>query len=583
LTQKNPSFSIRFFGYVGRRSVRSLLLLVLAITLIPVFLISFGQAYARLSLDREVVRQNLINNVALSAEQALHVIDSAEQSLVSLADRDEVRGATGDCAGTLAIAQLAMPYTTNLARINPEGIITCSARPIVMKPDISNRSWLASLSSKEEVSFAGPTVEVTSGRPVLIVGLGLKESDGTALGLIVVGIDLEKLEQELQKRERNRDARLTIVDRNGVAIHRQLVPLPHLTGQQVKIDPSKTLPGTIRMARDNQGKPWTYALATLVSERLSVVISMPDEILYASTFRHVATDVALPLIALILGGAGLWFAAQIWAIKPIENLQALARQYSVGNFEAAPPNLQYGPVEMRELRDELLSMAVRSVHRDGRLKRIANQKDDLVKELHHRVKNNLQIVISLISLQVRQLSDPAQKAPLERVHARIMAMALVERLIVETDDNPTIDVRMLLDEICGLVRRIYQSDSLRIKLNLESESVQIQTDKATALALFTFEAITNAFRHGFSDKAEGMIYVRFVTDDANVAALEIHDTGTGWTELDKETGTGHRLLQAFTRQLGGQFDLSTSAKEGSKAVLTFTIRAAPQDVGVTET
>jgi hypothetical protein len=119
-----------------------LLLFVLAATLIPVFLLSFGQAYARLSLDREVVRQNLVSNVTLSAEQALHVIDSGELALISLGGRDEVRRSMPSCAQTLAVAQLAMPYSTNLARINADGLVTCSAHPILMDPDLSQRSWL---------------------------------------------------------------------------------------------------------------------------------------------------------------------------------------------------------------------------------------------------------------------------------------------------------------------------------------------------------------------------------------------------------------------------------------------------------
>jgi hypothetical protein len=70
LTPKHISFGTAFLAYLGRRSVRSLLLFVLAGALVPVFLISFGQAFARLSLDREVVRQNLISSVSLSSEQA---------------------------------------------------------------------------------------------------------------------------------------------------------------------------------------------------------------------------------------------------------------------------------------------------------------------------------------------------------------------------------------------------------------------------------------------------------------------------------------------------------------------------------
>lgn len=575
MTQKQPNRSGRFVAYLGGRSVQSLLLFVLAVTLVPVFVISFGQAFARLSLDREVVRQNMIDAVALSAEQALHVIDSSKLSLNSLAFRDEVRDATPTCSQTLAIAQLAMPYTTNLARVDANGVIACTARPILMNPDISDRSWLLSLSKSEEISFAGPTREVRNGRPVLILGLGIKSPDGVSLGHLVVGIDLEKLEGELQKRRGHRQAQLTLVNPRGTAINGILPPSSLEAKQQIRLDTDKLSSGVAYQVSDAQGKPRTYVSAKLVPDKLFLTLSMPDDILYSSTFSHVGTDIALPLIALIFASAGLWYAIQLWAIRPIESLRALARQYAVGRFDAVPPDLRHGPIEMKELRDDLVGMAERAGNRDDRMKRVARQKDDLLKELHHRVKNNLQIVISLIGLQTRQIHDPDQKAPLERVHARIMAMALVERLIVETDDNPSLDVCLLLEEICSLVRRLYQAQSLRIKLNFECDHVQLATEKATALALFAFEAITNAFRHGFPHKGEGIISVRFEIDAKGLATLTVQDTGSGWNELNKETGTGHRLLKAFARQLGGQFSLISSPSEGSHINLSFIIHVQP--------
>jgi two-component sensor histidine kinase len=575
LTPKQFSLSSRFVAYLGRRSVQSLLLFVLAATLIPVFVISFGQAFARLSLDREVVRQNLIDNVTLSAEQALHVIDSAELSLKSLSARDEVRNTTPDCAKTLAIAQVAMPYTTNLARIDANGMVTCSAHAIKVNPDMSKKSWLSDLSKSTEISFAGPALELPSSIPVLIIGLGLKDENGIGVGHIVAGINIEKLERGLQKRKSNSTARLTLVDHLGTQMHHASANKPIDAVQEFQIDTKSNSQNKVIEARDKNGELWTYARATLVPERLYVAYTMPDDILYSSTFSHVGTDIALPLIALIFASAGLWYAIQLWAIKPIESLRALAKQYAVGRFDAVPPDLRHGPIEMKELRDDLVGMAARAGSRDERMKRVARQKDDLLKELHHRVKNNLQIVISLIGLQTRQIDDPAQKAPLERVHARIMAMSLVERLIVETDDNPTLDVCILLEEICGLVRRLYQADSLRIKLNFECDHVQIATEKATALALFAFEAITNAFRHGFPNKSEGSIFLRFEIDAKGLATLTVHDTGSGWDELNKETGTGQRLLKAFARQLGGQFSLVSSPTEGSHVNLSFIIHGPP--------
>ena len=226
-------------------------------------------------------------------------------------------------------------------------------------------------------------------------------------------------------------------------------------------------------------------------------------------------------------------------------------------------------MEMNELRDEMVSMADRASTRDDRLKRVADQKETLVKELHHRVKNNLQVIISLISLQARHVDTPEQRAPLDQIHARITAMALVQRLVVEADDNVLINVSVLLDELCALIRRTYVAESLRVQLRFECDASQIPTDMATPLMLFAFEAVTNAFRHGFKDQRPGHIVVQFSVDAKVQATLKISDTGTGWTETDQHRGTGQKLLLAFARQLGGKLTLNSTTTNGPCVSVNF--------------
>ena len=538
------------------------------------FLISFAQAYSRLAQDREFVRFSLTSSVKLSAEQAFNVIDASEKSLVSLATRDEVLYATADCAQTLAIAQLAMPSTTNISRLNADGVVICSAHEMIKSAETDKKPWLSSLSDAGEISFVGPVVEPTSNVNVIHMALGLQDKNDVPIGHIVVGINLNKLEADLQKRKGLKDARLKLVDRDGIAVHHASATSFIVTRQEIEIESEKISPGKVVETRDQKGNLWTYAGAPVVQDRLFVILSLPDSVLYSSTIRHVVTDIALPLIALIFASAGLWFAAQLWAVSPIEALRTLAKQYSVGRFDTTPPLLNYGPNEMRELRDEMSGMAQRAEHRDDRLKRIANQKEILVKELHHRVKNNLQIIISLISLQSRQAVSPDQKATLEHIHRRITAMALVERLIIEGGDNAVINVHSLLEELCGLLRRTYLQESLRVQLKFESEPTQILTDMATPLGLFAFEAISNAYRHGFNDVGKGEIMLRYSTNHDGLSVLEIEDTGIGWRDLSKNIGTGHKLLQAFARQLGGTMDVSCLKENGCRVAVTFNAKLA---------
>jgi two-component sensor histidine kinase len=301
---------------------------------------------------------------------------------------------------------------------------------------------------------------------------------------------------------------------------------------------------------------------------------MPDEILYSSTFFHMATDIALPLIALFFAGAATWFALEYWAIRPIERLREIAKHYGAGLVPEDKLGDAFEPQELLELHGEMVAMAARVDLRDRHLIQSAKQKDSLVRELHHRVKNNIQVVLSLLSLQARQLETPEQRAPLEQVQARVTALALVQHLIVESDDPAhasTIDVQLLLVDLCAQIRRGYPSQMLRIKIESHCEPLPIATDLAVPISMFVVEALTNAIIHAFPDEATGQVHVSLNIDTDMFVSLQVCDTGIGWAGTGPKLGTGHSLLTAFGRQLGSKLALSDFNGGGSCVGVSFSL------------
>jgi hypothetical protein len=145
LTQARNETLKRIASFFQTRSVRWLLVSMVGAALLPVFLISFAQAYARLSDDHEVARRTLVDSAMRIAAHAKQVIDTAELALTSVGLRPDVMDAAATCSQTLATVQLGMPYVTNLARIDARGTITCVAAPIRSDPDFSGRPWWQSL------------------------------------------------------------------------------------------------------------------------------------------------------------------------------------------------------------------------------------------------------------------------------------------------------------------------------------------------------------------------------------------------------------------------------------------------------
>ena len=566
-----------WLGLLLHRSLRSLLVVVVGGALVPVFLISFAQAYMRLENDRHTIRSSLTDNASIAAEQGSNVVALSEQSLVNLSNRGDVKDATAKCQQTLLIALLGMPFASNLARIDENGKILCSAHPIVITASVQDRKWWQDLSAKSALSFAGPVLDRANGKPSLIVAIGLSDDGGRKLGHIVLGIDILRLQDDLTKRALDRRASLTLVAGDGRPINKMYQAEFQTPQGESHFEARDFDNKSLDVLRDDQGQAWSQAVRPIVPGHLYVSYAMPNQVLYSSTLFHSVTDLILPLMALLMAGAAAWFAIEFWAIRPIEKLRMLAKSYASGQFNAPLPSFAQGPQELIDLRDELASMAERADQRDENLRQIAVQKDNLVKELHHRVKNNIQVVLSLLSLQARQLATPEERAPLEQVQARVSSLALVQRLIVEGSDGAhtsTIDIHLLIDDLCSQIRRSYPKQAQRVKLLGRADPSPISTDLAVPISMFVFEAVTNAMLHAFPDQTHGDIFVDFRVDAQGIAHLEITDTGIGWEINGPNLGTGHKLLTAFGRQLGSLMVLTRPPTKGSCVSVTFPLSSS---------
>ena len=402
--------------------------------------------------------------------------------------------------------------------------------------------------------------------PVVIVGASAGQT-----GEVFAQLNLSDIAAVLEHGQSGDGARLLLIDQNGKPIHAALPSTVRheLADQLLKLTSRDE--GLLGSLTAPDGALWHYATAEIVSGQVYIAYLLPDTLLFSGTLLHVATDIALPLIALIFAGAGLWYAIQLWAVKPIEDLRHLAKEYAIGRFDAAAPDFPYGPLELAELRDDMTGMANRAQMRDQNLQRASAQKDAMVRELHHRVKNNLQINVSLIDLEARQLPDKDRRAPLERVQSRVAAFALIQRLIIETEDGPYLNAATLLDDLGALIKQQYRSYSTRVRLILHAEPVLMSGDAIMPLMQFGYEAIINAYQHGFVGDATGDVRVELYASGHESATLEITDTGIGWDQNQFKARTGHALMSGFARQLGGQIDVSSQPNASTTIRLHFPI------------
>lgn len=200
-----------------------------------------------------------------------------------------------------------------------------------------------------------------------------------------------------------------------------------------------------------------------------------------------------------------------------------------------------------------------------------NEKETLLKEIHHRVKNNLQTVSSLLSLQCRNIEDDNVKSLIKSSQNRVISMAMVHEMLYMREDLSKIDYKPYVWELSEyLVRSVKGADN-HIKLNIDVPDIKLGIDTAIPLGLLINEAITNALKYGFKEEEEGEINIALAKGQNDNFVLNIGDNGVGFPEginFKNTKSLGLKLINNLARQLQGSISRD-STKKGTHYVLVF--------------
>jgi two-component sensor histidine kinase len=190
------------------------------------------------------------------------------------------------------------------------------------------------------------------------------------------------------------------------------------------------------------------------------------------------------------------------------------------------------------------------------LTRAANRENEiLLSEVHHRVKNNLQIITSLLGLQARTIQDKKSKSVFQDSQNRIISMAMVHEMLYQESNLGQINYNNYLSRlIAGLIKSIRGPEHL-VNLDLDVPEAHFNIDTSIPLGLIINEVITNSLKYGFNDDAIEVITVRIEKLEHPKFILEIGDNGKGFSDnanFNNATSLGLKLINELTLQLNGQ-------------------------------
>ena len=207
---------------------------------------------------------------------------------------------------------------------------------------------------------------------------------------------------------------------------------------------------------------------------------------------------------------------------------------------------------------------------EQQMKASLREKEVLLKEIHHRVKNNLQVVQSLMKMSARRLPDCDARAAIESTVERVHAMSMVHEKLYQMSDLSALPLGDYLSDIFGSSIQAYSLAPSQIRLELDVEKILLPLDKAVPFALLSNELLSNCFKHGFPNERRGTISVSVHRVDGAVH-MAVEDDGVGLPadfDVSKTNSMGLKLAVSLAHQLGGRLGFFSENGCRVEAILT---------------
>ncbi|WP_228237431.1 sensor histidine kinase [Allomuricauda sp. M10] len=186
------------------------------------------------------------------------------------------------------------------------------------------------------------------------------------------------------------------------------------------------------------------------------------------------------------------------------------------------------------------------------------EKDSLLKEIHHRVKNNLQMVSSLLSLQTKNTRSKAAIEALEEGKSRVKAMALIHQKLYQNDDLSVIEMQGYIESLINSVQSVYKKGGHNISITIDAEGTELDIDRAIPFGLILNELVSNSFKYAFPENDEnGKIYIH-LRKNGDQGYFEYSDNGVGLPEDTEErshSSMGIRLINRLVNQLQSKLNI----------------------------
>ena len=285
------------------------------------------------------------------------------------------------------------------------------------------------------------------------------------------------------------------------------------------------------------------------------------------------TTAIVGTLTIIIGGLAAWVFARNLT-QPIHSLQAFAYKVATGSLNARATVHCHD--EIGELADsfnrmvEALEISQTKIRDSVKTEAAAREKEILLREIHHRVKNNMQILTSLLRLQARRANSEELRTVLQESESRIRSMGLLHEKLYQSDGVSSIDMNGYLRTLTNELLRVNTPAGKRREIKLSVRDVLLGMDTALPCGLIVTELVSNALKYAFPDRPEGIIYVSVSKETDGEFNLIVWDNGVGIPDdfdVSRSQSLGMKLVTMLVDQLNGKVNFS--GQQGTRWEIKF--------------
>ena len=563
---------------LARRSLRTKLAVAVTIAALPALALAGWHAVEE-QRNADIRKSQAVAATAeLAAARYRELIEGSRRLLEAACAEDAVRRSADQDAAPADINRCESYLTSVLAKFPKEyssalvtdaqGVTRCASLPTAVGVNFSDREIFRLVRDTKAFAMGAQVASRVAPRTVIPAALPLLQ-DGAFRGMCAIEISLTTVGDLVTAVRTAEPVTVALVDRNGGSIGGD--PLA-----------TRALPVSARLAaaivgeqtafRDygQDGSFHEFHLLPLASKSIFVVTAAD-----VRSSRSALVDIwgGFGAVVLALAGAllAVWLGADRWCVRPLRSIQNFADRVARGEDIEFARQRAWGP-ELASMGEGVKAMAEAIASREAELRAGLEQRDHMLREIHHRVKNNLQMISSLLNLQAGEIRSPRIRRFFGDAQNRVLTLSILHRHLYERSSWALVDFQQFISD---LVRQISVGrrgpDLPQPRYHIRAPIMAVGPDIAIPIGLIVTEAVSSALDRSFDGVTMPEIRIE-AGDKAGMVELVIEDNGAGpggRIRPDVRSGFGLTLIRGLAMQLGGEAAVSSREGGGTRVSVTF--------------